>query len=116
MRLGLSVRQGKQRYYASTTALIEDGEKGRPFALPCPAWNSSVAIWRLCRAARALLGWRQDELAAASGVPRPTLYAFEAKDTDSAKLMGANNRLVVDAFERAGLGAGVRMRQGKAPQ
>ena len=48
-----------------------------------------------------------------------TLMAFEAKRDDDARLMGANNRLAVEAFERAGLefipenggGAGVRMRE-----
>jgi hypothetical protein len=73
---------------------------------------------RLCRAARALLGWQQSDLAEASGVPKPTVSAFETKE-GSARLMGANNRLVVEAFEKAGLqfipenggGAGVRMRE-----
>jgi hypothetical protein len=48
--------------------------------------------------------------------------AFEAKRDGSAKLMGANNRLVVEAFERAGLqfipenggGHGVRMKEPEA--
>ena len=52
-------------------------------------------------------------------MPRSTLMAFEAKRDDDARLMGANNRLAVEAFERAGLefipenggGAGVRMRE-----
>src|SRR5215217_7406747 len=30
-------------------ALIEDGEKGRPLELPCPARKSSFAIWRYDR-------------------------------------------------------------------
>jgi transcriptional regulator with XRE-family HTH domain len=74
---------------------------------------------RLCRAARALLDWDQSHLAEAAGVPRSTLMAFEAKRDDDARFMGANNRLAVEAFERAGLefipenggGAGVRMRE-----
>ena len=72
---------------------------------------------RLCRAARALIGWDQAELAAASGVPKPTVSAFEVKD-QSAKLTTMNNKAVIEAFEKAGLqfipknggGAGVRLR------
>jgi transcriptional regulator with XRE-family HTH domain len=75
---------------------------------------------RLCRAARALADWGQQELAEAAGVPRPTITAFEAKRDDASKLMGTNNRALVEAFERAGIefipenggGAGVRVREG----
>jgi hypothetical protein len=73
---------------------------------------------RLCRAARALIGWDQAQLAAASGVPKPTVSAFEVKD-ESAKLTTMNNRALIEAFETAGLqfipenggGAGVRVRE-----
>lgn len=73
---------------------------------------------RLMRAARALVGWQQQELADASGVPKPTISAFELK-AESAKLMAANARLIVDAFEKAGVefiaenggGAGLRFRE-----
>lgn len=72
---------------------------------------------RLCRAARALVGWQQTDLAENSGVPRPTVSAFEVKD-ESAKLSTMNNKALVEAFERAGVefipenggGAGMRMR------
>ena len=72
---------------------------------------------RLCRAARALLGWQQTDLVEASGVPRSTLAAFETKD-ETARLATMNNRALVEAFERAGLefipenggGFGVRLR------
>jgi DNA-binding XRE family transcriptional regulator len=73
---------------------------------------------RLCKAARALLEWQQQDLAKASGVPKPTVSAFEARGGD-AKLMGMNNRAAVEAFERAGVqfihenggGAGVRLKR-----
>ena len=76
---------------------------------------------RLCRAARALAGWQQQELAEHSGVPRPTIQAFEAKDVDTARLTTMNNRALVEAFERVGLefipenggGLGVRFRERK---
>ncbi|MCJ2061751.1 XRE family transcriptional regulator [Methylobacterium sp. J-088] len=75
---------------------------------------------RLCRAARAMLGWRQADLFEASKVPAPTIEAFEAKP-ESARMMGANMRAVIAAFEAAGLefipenggGAGIRFRERK---
>jgi len=57
---------------------------------------------RLCRAARALLGWQQQDVAAASGGPKPTISAFEIKE-ESSGLATMNNRAVVEAFEKAGL-------------
>lgn len=73
---------------------------------------------RLCRAARALLGWRQSDLFEASGVPNPTIEAFEAKP-ETGRMMTANARLLIEAFEKAGLefipenggGAGIRFRE-----
>ncbi len=73
---------------------------------------------RLCKAARALMEWQQGDLAEASGVPKPTISAFEARG-GAAKLMHMNNKAVVEAFEKAGLqfipenggGAGVRTRE-----
>lgn len=72
---------------------------------------------RLCRAARALLGWKQSELATASGVPEPTVNAFEGKP-ETGRMIAANARLIVQAFEAAGIefipenggGSGVRWR------
>ena len=73
---------------------------------------------RLCRAARALTGMEQHDLASLSGVSRSTIGAFEIKD-ESARLMGANNRALIEAFERVGLqfipenemaGVGIRLR------
>lgn len=72
---------------------------------------------RLVRAARALAGWQQQELADASGVPKPTISAFELK-AETGRMIAANARLIIEAFEQAGLefipenggGAGVRFR------
>lgn len=73
---------------------------------------------RLCRAARALIGMDQNDLASLSGVSRSTIGAFEIKD-ERARLMGANNRALIEAFEQAGLqfipeneggGCGIRLR------
>lgn len=72
---------------------------------------------RLLRAARAMVGWQQQELADTSGVPKPTISAFELKP-ETGRLMGANMRLLIEAFEKAGLefipenggGAGIRFR------
>ncbi len=71
---------------------------------------------RLLKAARALLGWQQDTLAAQSGVSKSTIGAFEAKEED-AKLATMNNRALVEALTGAGVqiipenggGAGVRL-------
>ena len=78
---------------------------------------------RLCRAARSFLGWRQSDLSEAAGVPNPTIEAFEAKP-ETARMMGANMRLIIEAFERAGLefipqnggGDGIRFRERRAPK
>jgi DNA-binding XRE family transcriptional regulator len=72
---------------------------------------------RLCRAARALAGMEQKDLAATSGVSKSTIGAFEIKD-EGARLATMNNRALVEAFERVGLqfipenggGPGVRLR------
>jgi transcriptional regulator with XRE-family HTH domain len=73
---------------------------------------------RLCKAARALIGWQQQDLAGRSGVSKSTIAAFERRP-DSAKVSTMNNRALVQAFEAAGLefmrenggGLGVRWRQ-----
>ena len=72
---------------------------------------------RLCRAARSMLGWQQEDLASAASVSKSTIGAFETRQED-ARLMGQNNRALIEAFEKAGLcfipenggGAGVRWR------
>ena len=71
---------------------------------------------RLLKAARALLGWQQDELSTQSGVSKSTIGAFEAKD-ETAKMATMNNKALVDTLTAAGLqfipenggGAGVRL-------
>lgn len=69
----------------------------------------------LCRAARALVQWPRAQLCAASGVPKPTIRAFETGDVDP----GEEARTALKhALETAGavfidedaLGAGVRLR------
>jgi DNA-binding XRE family transcriptional regulator len=57
---------------------------------------------RLCRAARALVGFNQGDLSTASGVSKSTIGAFETKRED-ARLATMNNRALVEALERAGL-------------
>lgn len=72
----------------------------------------------LCRAARAFLDWQQQQLSDASGIPRPTITAFEAKRDAAAKMSTMNNKAAVEAFEKAGLefipenggGEGIRFR------
>jgi len=73
---------------------------------------------RRCRAARALLGWQQADLFEVSGLPAPTVSAFETKD-GSARMFTMNNKAAIEAFEKAGLefipenggGAGMRFRE-----
>ena len=80
----------------------------------------------MCRAGRALARLDQKELSEASGVPLPTIKAFETvRSVDgkpSRRLTTMNNRALVEAFEKAGLefipenggGAGIRFRDRKA--
>lgn len=80
----------------------------------------------MCRAGRALARLDQKELSEASGVPLPTIKAFETvRSVDgkpSRRLTTMNNRALVEAFERAGLefipenggGAGIRFRERRA--
>lgn len=80
----------------------------------------------MCRAGRALARLDQRELSEVSGVPLPTLKAFETvRSVDgkpSRRLTTMNNRALVEAFEKAGLefipenggGAGIRFRERKA--
>jgi DNA-binding XRE family transcriptional regulator len=75
---------------------------------------------RLCRAARALLGFNQSDLSSASGVSKSTIGAFETK-SENARLATMNNRALVEAFASAGLtfvaenggGAGLRFAKKK---
>jgi hypothetical protein len=79
----------------------------------------------LCRAARGLLRLDQKELSEASGVPLPTIRAFETVRSVDGKparrLTTMNNRALVEAFEKGGLefipenggGEGIRFRMRK---
>jgi transcriptional regulator with XRE-family HTH domain len=69
-----------------------------------------------CRAARALVGWSQDQLAAASGVAKATIANFEAGKREPYARTLAD---LATALEAAGVvfvaenggGAGVRLRK-----
>lgn len=69
------------------------------------------------RAARALLGWSQDELAEASGVSLPTIRRMEGlgPDRSSAGNVDAVTKALVGAgvafIESNGGGPGVRLRE-----
>jgi transcriptional regulator with XRE-family HTH domain len=74
---------------------------------------------RQMKAARALLGWSQDNLAAKSGVSKPTVSRLETADGDLGGYAGTRDKLVA-ALESAGVifveengeGPGVRLRKG----
>ena len=75
---------------------------------------------KLCRAARALLGWTADELAARSGVSVTTLRNFERGARSLMKQNEAALRAALDAggvtFDlAAGEGPGVRMKEDLEP-
>ncbi|GHE79512.1 hypothetical protein GCM10019059_42490 [Camelimonas fluminis] len=65
-----------------------------------------------CRAARALIGWRQDQLSESASVNRLTIAAYE-RGQDGARMRRVNADPVMHTFERVGLefiptnGAGV---------
>ncbi|MEY9987481.1 putative transcriptional regulator [Bradyrhizobium yuanmingense] len=75
---------------------------------------------RQIKAARALLGWSQDDLATESGVSVPTVKRLEAADGDVGGRAETADALVA-ALEKAGVefipenggGAGVRMKKRK---
>ncbi|WP_182872478.1 helix-turn-helix domain-containing protein [Bradyrhizobium diazoefficiens] len=75
---------------------------------------------RQIKAARALLGWSQDDLANQSGVSAPTVKRLEAADGDVGGRAKTGDALVA-ALEKAGVefipenggGAGVRMKRRK---
>lgn len=75
---------------------------------------------RQIKAARALLGWSQDDLAQNSGISAPTVKRLEAADGDIGGRPETGEALVA-ALEKAGVefiaenggGAGVRMKKRK---
>jgi transcriptional regulator with XRE-family HTH domain len=73
---------------------------------------------RQIKAARALLGWSQDDLAAISEVSIPTVKRLEASDGDlggrpdtAAKILKALRTAGVEFIEENGGGPGVRLRK-----
>lgn len=77
--------------------------------------HMNVMISAQCKAGRAMLGWSQDQLAAAAGVSKPTIADFER---GSRVPMRQNIEAMRRAMEEAGLefldrngaGRGVRFR------
>jgi predicted transcriptional regulator len=72
---------------------------------------------RQIKAARALLGWSQSDLARKSGVSEPTIARLEAADGDlggrektSEKIRTAIEAAGIQFFEENGGGEGVRLR------
>lgn len=73
---------------------------------------------RQIKAARALLAWSQDEMAAAAGVSIPTVKRLEAEDgplggrSDTAsKIRLALDRAGIEFIDENGGGPGVRLRR-----
>jgi len=75
---------------------------------------------RQIKAARSLLGWSQDDLAAASGVSKPTIGRLEAIDTNEPiggrpdtgeALTAALEKAGVEFIAENGGGAGVRLKK-----
>ena len=73
---------------------------------------------RQIKAARALLGWSQDDLADVSQVSIPTVKRLEASDGDlggradtAAKILKALRTAGVEFIEENGGGPGVRLRK-----
>jgi DNA-binding XRE family transcriptional regulator len=76
-----------------------------------------VSIWQI-KAARALLAWSQEELAAAAGLSIPTIKRLEAHDgllggraDTGAKIEAALRKAGIEFIEENGGGAGVRLRK-----
>ncbi len=76
---------------------------------------------RQVKAARAMLGWSQDDLAEQSGVSKPTIARLETADSNGLGGYAATRDKIIRALERAGVifvdengdGPGVRLRKGK---
>ena len=73
-------------------------------ALPLQATQFTVALMEIspaqCRAARALLGWNQDKLAAKVGVAVKTIRSFES---GRRKPLGITRAAIRQALEQAGI-------------
>jgi predicted transcriptional regulator len=75
---------------------------------------------RQIKAARALVGWSQDDLAAKSGISVPTIKRLEAAEGDiggraetGAALVAALEKAGIEFISENGGGAGVRMKKRK---
>jgi predicted transcriptional regulator len=75
---------------------------------------------RQMKAARALVGWSQSDLAEASGVSEPTIARLESEDgpiggriETSKKLIAALEKAGIEFIEENGGGLGVRLRKAK---
>lgn len=73
---------------------------------------------RQIKAARALLGWSQDDLAASAGVSIPTIKRLEASDDflggraeTSMKILRALHSAGIEFLAENGSGVGVRLRK-----
>lgn len=73
---------------------------------------------RQVKAARALLGWSQDDLADRSAVSKPTIARLETMDGElggyvdtRSKIIGTLEKAGVEFIEENGGGAGVRLRK-----
>ena len=76
---------------------------------------------RQVKAARALLGWSQDDLAENSGVSNPTIARLETADNNALGGYPSTRNKIVRSLEKAGVifveengeGPGVRLTKGK---
>jgi predicted transcriptional regulator len=73
---------------------------------------------RQVKAARALVGWSQEELAVAAGISLPTVKRLEAaegwlagRETTGQKIRNALEKAGIDFIDENGGGAGVRLRK-----
>lgn len=81
---------------------------------------SKISI-RQIKAARSLLGWSQDDLAAGSGISKPTIGRLESQDGETVGGRQETGAALVVALEKAGVefisenggGAGVRLKKRK---
>lgn len=86
-------------------------------------WGTRLSILKVSirqvKAARALLGWSQADLAASAGCSVPTVKRLEAADSDTIGGRPDTAKAIVKALEAAGVifvaengeGAGVRLRK-----